>query len=125
MKAMLSIHPEYVTQILSGEKTYEYRRRTFKRPDVDTIIIYCTSPQSAVVGEVAVERVIASSPQKIWEDTSQHGGIDYESFMKYFEGSNTAFAIQLGKVTAFDNPRPIEDYAPTVKCAPQSFVYVG
>lgn len=32
MKAMLSIKPEYVERILSGEKTYEFRRTIFRRP---------------------------------------------------------------------------------------------
>ncbi|MBR3315599.1 MAG: ASCH domain-containing protein [Atopobiaceae bacterium] len=124
MKAMLSIRPEYVDRILAGEKTYEYRRRTFKNPDVDSILIYCTSPRSAVVGEVAIERILESSPQELWDTTSKSGGIDYDSFMEYFKGVTTAYAIKLGEVLAFDTPKPIEDYAPTVKRAPQSFVYV-
>lgn len=43
MKAMLSIKPEYVDRILKGEKTYEFRRRIFRRHDVDTIVIYSSS----------------------------------------------------------------------------------
>lgn len=125
MKAMLSIHPEYVARILAGEKTYEYRKRAFKRPDVDAILIYCTSPRSAVVGEAAVERVLEASPQELWDTTGKHGGIDRESFMEYFKDTSTAYAIKLGEVMAFDIPKPIEDYAPAVKRAPQSFVYVG
>ena len=39
MKAILSIRPEYVDRILSGEKKYEFRKRIFKREDVDTIVI--------------------------------------------------------------------------------------
>lgn len=124
MKVMLAIHPEYVARILSGEKTYEYRRRTFKNPDIDTILIYCTSPLSAVVGEATVECVLKSTPEDLWKRTREHGGIDQQSFMNYFKGSDTAYAIKLGKVSTYDVPRPIEDYAPAVKRAPQSFVYV-
>lgn len=124
MKVMLPIHPEHAARILAGEKTYEYRRRVFKRDDVESILIYCTRPLSAVVGEVAVEGVLESSPRELWDKTGDHGCIDHESFMRYFEGADTAYAIKLGKVSIFDVPRPIEDYAPAVKRAPQSFVYV-
>jgi predicted transcriptional regulator len=124
MKAMLSIRPEYVDRILAGEKTYEYRRRLFKKPDVDAILIYCTSPQSAVVGEAAIESILESTPQELWDSTNKYAGIDYESFMDYFKGVTTAYAIKLGEVLKFDTPKPIEDYAPAVKRAPQSFVYV-
>lgn len=39
MKAMLLIESEYVARILSwgGGKAYKYRRRIFKRQDVDTL----------------------------------------------------------------------------------------
>lgn len=124
MKVMLSIRPEYVARILSGEKIYEYRRRTFKNPEVDSILIYCTSPTSAVVGEATVECVLKSSPQELWESTNEHGGIDRQSFMDYFEGVDAAYAIKLGEVSVFDVPKPIEEYAPAVTRAPQSFAYV-
>lgn len=124
MKAVLSIKPEYVERILSGEKTYEYRRKAFREKDVDAIVIYCTRPRCAVVGEATVEGILTSSPEDLWAKTSKSGGIDRESFMKYFDGADTAYAIKLGKVSAFDAPRPLSDYAPKVKRAPQSFVYV-
>ena len=121
---MLSIRPEYVARILSGEKTYEYRRKVFKQPNVDSILIYCTSPQSAVVGEAVIEGILASSPQELWDATGKQGGIDYKGFMKYFTGVTTAYAIKLGKIVTFDIPKPITAYAPSIKRAPQSFVYV-
>lgn len=124
MKAMLSIKPEYAKRILSGEKTYEYRRKPFRERDVNAIVIYCTRPRCAVVGEAAVEGILASSPEDLWKKTSKSGGIDRESFMRYFEGAETAYAIKLGEVLSFDEPRPLSDYAPKVKRAPQSFVYV-
>ncbi|MCI1644392.1 MAG: ASCH domain-containing protein [Bifidobacterium crudilactis] len=124
MKAMLSIKPEYVSQILDGSKTYEFRRRIFKRTDVDTIIIYCTSPRSAVVAEAQIEDIIVDSPICVWKRTHKHGGISRDKFMEYFHDTDTAYAIKFKQITAFDEPMELKQYSPTVKAAPQSFVYI-
>lgn len=124
MKAILSIKPEYVTQILDGRKTYEFRRRIFKRPDVDTIVIYCTSPQSVVVAEASIDKVLESTPRHVWEQTHEHGGISRDKFMAYFRGADIAYAIKFKTVTPLSAPQQLSEYAPTVKAAPQSFVYV-
>ena len=124
MKAMLSIKPEYVDRILKGEKTYEFRRRIFRRHDVDTIVIYATSPKSAVVAEATIGGILEETAEGIWEQTHDHGGIDEDGFMDYFKGSDIAYAIELSQVTRFPEPIPLSDYAPEVKAPPQSFVYI-
>lgn len=35
MKILLSIKPQYVEKIISGEKRYEFRKKEFKRRDID------------------------------------------------------------------------------------------
>ena len=124
MKVMLSIKPEYVERILSGEKTYEFRRRIFKRADVDTLIIYATSPQCRVVAEAKIAGIMQSTPEDIWRRTSKHGGISRDRFMDYFANRDTAYAIELRQVRRFNRPRSLSDYAPKVRSAPQSFVYI-
>lgn len=78
MKVMLSIKPEYVERILSGEKRYEFRRRVFKRTDVDTIVIYETAPVSKVVAEAHIDEIIAGTAWDVWDRTGQQGGISRE-----------------------------------------------
>lgn len=124
MKAMLSIKPKYVDRILSGEKTYEYRRRVFRNDDVDTIAIYSTCPQSAVVAEASIDFILKSTPEDVWAQTSIGSGIDHESFMRYFHGVNIAYAIKLNDVIRLEVPTPLSEYAPSVKRPPQSFVYL-
>lgn len=43
-KVLMTIKPEYAIKILEGSKTFEYRKNKFKRTNVDTIVIYVTSP---------------------------------------------------------------------------------
>lgn len=125
MKVMLSIRPEYVDRILSGEKRFEFRRRIFKRSDVDTLVIYATLPVGKVVAEAGITGVMESTPEDIWERTHEEGGISEAGFMDYFRGRDTAYAIRLGDVRVFDDPLPLPDYAPGMTCAPQSFTYIS
>lgn len=124
MKALVSIRPEYVERILSGEKTYEYRRRIFKHPGVDTLAIYATMPVGKVVAEADITGVLESSPEDIWEKTSRRAGISEDRFKAYFHGRRTAYAICIGDVHAFRRPLTLAEYAPDISCAPQSFAYI-
>ncbi|MEH7495877.1 ASCH domain-containing protein, partial [Neobacillus niacini] len=72
---ILSIHPNFVEKIISGEKRYEFRKVKTKLPP-DKIIIYSTSPISQVIGEADVENILIDTPEKLWEKTSNYSGID-------------------------------------------------
>lgn len=124
MKALVSIRPEYVERILSGEKTYEYRRRIFKHPGVDTLVIYATMPVGKVVAEAGIVTILESTPEDIWERTGRHAGISEDRFRAYFHGCGTAYAIGLRDVHAFARPLTLAEYAPGIVRAPQSFVYI-
>ena len=124
MKVMLSIRPEFVARILSGEKTYEYRRRIFRRTDVDRLVIYSTSPQSAVVGEATIDYVLEASPKVLWDQTHASGGIEKGAFMKYFYDTDTGYAIKLKNVVQLETPQALSEYAPSIKRPPQSFAYL-
>lgn len=75
VKALLSVKPEYAEKILSGEKIYEFRRRIFKRKDVDILVIYATRPQCRVVAEARIGGIMESTPEDIWKRTNRYGGI--------------------------------------------------
>ena len=49
-KLLMSINPEHVNNILSGAKRFEFRKTRCKE-DIDSIIIYSTSPIMKVVAE--------------------------------------------------------------------------
>lgn len=83
---LLSINPEYVEQILCGKKKYEFRKNLCKRR-VDKNIIYSTSPIMKVVGEAEVEEVLFDKPQKIWNITKKHSGVNKVFLNKYYEGN--------------------------------------
>lgn len=124
MKILLSIKPEYAQRIFSGEKRYEYRKRLFKRNDIDTIIVYVTKPVGRVIGEFKIAGIIEENPVTIWEKTKQYSGISKNDYFKYFEGNEKGFAISIKSTVRYCEPLELGELDSTIKSAPQSFMYL-
>ena len=119
---LLSIRPQYVDSIISGKKKYEYRK--FRcREDVESILIYETTPTQRVIGEVIIEEVLEDSLESIWDKTKKYSGISKDFFDEYYKGKEKAYAYRLGKLNVFSQPKKLMDYG--IKYAPQSFRYLN
>ena len=118
---LMSIKPEFVASILSGQKEYEYRKTVCKRT-VDKIYIYSTVPVQKVVAEAEVEEILVESPSRLWELTHRESGIDKAFFDKYFENKEEAVAYKLTNVKAYKRPKKLQELG--IKTAPQSYQYV-
>ena len=121
-KILLSIKPEYVEKIFSGEKKYEYRTHIPSKP-VNSIVIYSTKPVGLIIGEVEVINIISESPSTLWETTKTESGISRVKYRKYFKDRKKAYAFKLGQVNRFGCGVYLENYG--VKRAPQSFIYLN
>lgn len=121
-KIIISINPEFVDEILSGNKKFEYRTKAAKK-DVKAILIYETFPVKKIVAEAEILEVLEMSPCDLWNETKDKSGIEKTFFDKYFEGRKTAYAYKLGKVVKYEKPKDLSDFG--LRSAPQSFVYVG
>jgi len=118
---LLSINPEHVANILSGKKKYEFRKVRC-RDDINSIIIYATSPVMRVVAEVEVIDIIEDAPQTVWSKTFKYAGISKTFFNQYYKGREKAVAYELGEVQVYSEPRPLAELG--IRHAPQSFIYV-
>ena len=85
MKALLSIKPEFVEEIIEGRKKFEYRKKVFKRSDISSIVVYATKPYGKVVGEFEIETILEENIDKLWSDTKHLSGISEEFFYEYFK----------------------------------------
>lgn len=121
-KILISINPEHVAKILTGEKKFEYRTKIAQK-DIDTLVIYETTPVKRVVGEARVLDVLALSPEELWAKTKDYSGIGKSFFDAYFQGRSVAYAYHLGEVKVYESPRELSFYG--IKAAPQSFVYLN
>ncbi len=122
MKVLLSIKPEYVEKIFSGIKKYEYRRSIFKNKEIDTIVIYSSSPVKRIVGEFKIKNIIKDLPEKLWELSPENTGIDKIKFKEYFFMKEEGYAIEIGRIKKYKTPKLLEEVG--VKKAPQSFLYL-
>ncbi|OTQ72716.1 MULTISPECIES: ASCH domain-containing protein [unclassified Gilliamella] len=123
MKVLLSIKPEFAEKILSGEKRFEFRKNMFKKKSVKTIVIYATMPIGKVVGEFDIDHVISDKPSLIWEKTKKYAGVSKRFYDEYFDERPLAFAIAVGKVTMYEEPKPL-NYLGNNIVAPQSYRYL-
>lgn len=117
---LLSIKPEFVEKILSGEKKYEYRKKLCKE-SVEKIYIYATAPIKMVVGEAVITGKKRLNKDKLWEETQTQSGITKEFYDKYFLNCEEGSAYCLGQVTKYEKGKSLQEFG--VKAAPQSFAY--
>lgn len=123
---ILSLKPRYVDLIFGGTKGFEYRR---VRPNLergDDVVIYASSPVSAVVGYFSVSEMLEATPRELWEQSHEHAGLSRNEFEKYFAEALAGVAIRVDHCCHFDEPLPLsrlremyEGFHP-----PQSFRYV-
>lgn len=122
MKVLLSIKPEFAEKIFNGTKKYEFRKNIFKNKNVDTVVVYASSPCQYVIGEFKIETVLNDNVDRIWEQTREFSGISEKFYRMYFAKRDNAYAIKIGHVTRFEKYKQLSDY--NVSFAPQSFVYL-
>lgn len=120
-KMLLSIKPQYVDKIVSGEKKYEFRK-FHCREDVDTIVIYVTAPKKMIIGEVALLGIIEGDVEYVWHETKGYGGILKKDYREYYKEREVAVAYRLGTVTLYDKPLSLLDMG--LDYVPQSFAYI-
>ncbi len=121
-KILLSIKPCYVAEILAGRKTVEYRKRIPQDDTVRQVLIYSSHPVKRVVAEFTLGGFLSGSPEWLWGQTSEIGGITKEVFAQYFEGKNIAYAYLIDNLHVFEYLRPLREYG--MEKGPQDFCYV-
>ena len=60
---ILSIHPNHIEKIFSGEKMYEYRK--YLPEGIKYIIVYATAPIKLVVAIIEIEKIIKGNIEDI------------------------------------------------------------
>jgi predicted transcriptional regulator len=119
---LISIHPEHVEKILSGEKRFEFR----KKIPTDTIrrmVIYSTSPVMKVVAVAEIDSTITAKPESVWRRTRHASGITKQRFTKYFDNRDIAHALSIGSVRELANPIPLSTLCCTF-VPPQSYRFI-
>ncbi|CAM2913236.1 ASCH domain-containing protein [Paenibacillus sediminis] len=122
MNVLLSIKPEFVNKIFSGDKKYEYRKTIFKRKDINKVVVYATAPVSRVVGEFEIESVLFDDVNSLWEVTKAYSGIDEQFFFEYFTEKEKGYAIKIKSYKKYQRSMKLGEVYYSVP--PQSFAYI-
>lgn len=121
-KILLSIKPCYVTEILTGRKTVEYRKRIPQDDTARQVLVYSSYPVKKVVTEFTIGGFLYGTPEWLWRQTSEIGGITKAIFDQYFKGKDVAYAYQIENLQIFDKPKSLAEYG--LEKGPQDFCYV-
>lgn len=124
---LISIRPKYADQIFNGQKKVELRRVKPRVSSGDTVLVYVTSPTKALLGAFEVEKVVESSPNRLWSKVANIAGISKEEFIDYYDGTEKAYGIFIKKSWHLETPLALsnlktkwENFHP-----PQSYRYVS
>lgn len=122
-RVLLSIKPEFVKKIFTGEKKFEYRKVLFKNNKINKVVIYASSPVKKVVGEFEIGDILHTTKKELWESTQDKSGITKEFFDEYFSNKELAYAIEIKDTEQYKEPKSLkEDF--NISNAPQSFQYI-
>lgn len=121
---LLSIKPRFADAIFAGHKKYELRRVKPRLVDGDLVLVYVTSPRCALEGAFEVQTVHASHPRHLWKTVRKQCGISYPDFIAYFDGSTTAYAIEVKHVWLLNEQVPLGSLRSKKINPPQSYQYL-
>lgn len=122
MKVILSIKPKYASKILEGKKTFELRKTIFKNNEINTVLIYASSPISKIIGEFQIDKIVHLEIDELWKVVKDKAEVDKDFFDEYFNRKNKGYAIGIRNVKKYKkNIDIIEEFG--IK-APQSFAYI-
>ncbi len=118
---ILSIKPNFVTKIITGEKKIELRRRFSNKWEGAIAILYATHPYHEFVGEVKIEKVITGKPIDIWYEFGTELGCDRNTFFSYCDGLEAINALMLSDVKRFEMPLHISSVNRIIRTAYKDF----
>jgi predicted transcriptional regulator len=121
-RVLLSLKPRFAEAILTGEKTFEFRRALFRHP-VTSVVIYASSPTRKVVGEFTISEILFLSIDALWKSTKKGGAIDRGYFEQYFKGRSQGYALKVECARRYRAPLCLQKDL-GIKHPPQSFRYL-
>lgn len=119
---ILSIKPCYVTEIISGNKKYEFRKSKPNK-EIEKIYIYETRPTKKIVGYFKYSEIIIGNKYDIWNKFKCNAGISKEDYLRYYKNSLEVYVYRIKDFVQLkeyiDPYELIEGFV-----APQSYRYI-
>lgn len=90
---LISVEERHATNMLSGNKSVELRRKQLNISPGTRVWVYSKLPRGQVQALAVVEAVVADTPRKIWNLYGAQSAISKSEFDAYFAGAKTGYAI--------------------------------
>jgi predicted transcriptional regulator len=95
---LVSLHPRHASNILSGDKTVELRRRfSEQRTRGASALIYSTAPVQAIVGLAHIKQVLKLPVSRIWKEYGTSACVSKAEIEVYFSGLREGYVILLAE----------------------------
>ena len=115
---ILKIYQEYCDKILSGAKSYEFRKQCpdWMTPGCEVVLCSCDAP-SVLLAWFRIGEITVGSPGDVWKRTNERGGVDLSAFQRYYDGQDQAFALEITTLRKFKTGKTVasimgDDYVP-------------
>lgn len=105
---IISIKPEFVNKIITGEKSIELRKVKPNVSESDIVLIYSTMPVKAIIAYCEVDFILKMAPEILWKTHSKKLGIDKERFSSYYLNCENAVGIGLKSVCKLEKAITLE-----------------
>ncbi|MFA6816629.1 MAG: ASCH domain-containing protein [Lentisphaeria bacterium] len=121
---LISIKPQYVDKILSGDKLIELRTRKMNIPEGTKVWIYSTMPKGEIAAFVMVKKIELISPENAWKKHSKVLCVQKDDFDKYTDGKTTVCLIYFNKLKELPKKISLNQLRLLKKgfCPPQFFM---
>ncbi|MCH7496576.1 MAG: ASCH domain-containing protein [Candidatus Marinimicrobia bacterium] len=124
---LMSIRPQYVDRMISGDKSVELRRRRPKHMGNGTIVlIYASRPVGLIMGAFKVDHLVEKPKEQLWREVRKKAGVTREEFERYFSGVANGVGIFFSSFRRLPEPiRPESSGSNGIQIhPPQSYRYV-
>lgn len=122
MKFLMSIKPEYASQIYNKTKLIEIRKRVPRLLSFGDTIYFYESGTGLITGSANVDGLVFGTPDWLYRLYKSKLGIDYDAYTKYVGNATNVYYIKLVHAKRFDAPYTLREFG--FKRAPQSICYL-
>lgn len=114
-RILMSIKSEYAKKVLEGKKKVEIRKRFSKKWAGHKVSIYATRPESSLVGEAWISKIVIGDPESIWEKFHVQIGCTRDEFNNYAGTLDKVYAIVLENPVQYGKSFSLNDVSNLTK----------
>lgn len=123
---LLSIRTEHVSNILSGSKQVEFRRRAPTQYAPFQAALYSSRDEKSIRAIATITRIFTADLETLWAKFSTSGGISRAYFNSYFDGCDSGHGLELSNVEELATPIPLSSMRSDLRLRPpQSWQYLS